>query len=116
MCDNWEFALEKARGKYVVFIGDDDAIMPGGINKLESFIHEYRSDVYTWGASIYIWPIDDRKATIKYLPPVQSVHEIDLRRLASFVIAHGGWQYYRIPGTYHAAVSMQILDMIRKKT
>jgi hypothetical protein len=72
--------------------------------------------VYTWGASIYVWPIDDLKATIKFLPPVQSIHEINLQRMASFVIAHGGWQYYRIPGTYHAAVSVQILDMIRKKT
>src|SRR6185503_17022181 len=43
-------------------------------------------------------------------------HEMNLQRMASFVIAHGGWLYYRIPGTYHAAVSMKILNMIRKKT
>jgi len=69
-----------------------------------------------WEPSIYIWPIDDRKATIEYLQPVQPIHEMNLQRMASFVIAHGGWQYYRIPGTYHAAVSIKILDMIRKKT
>lgn len=116
MSDNWEFALEKARGEYIIFIGDDDAVMPGGINRLETLIEERQSDVYMWGPSIYIWPIDDRKATIEYLQPVLPVHEMNLQKMASFVIAHGGWQYYRIPGTYHAAVSMKILDMIRKKT
>ena len=116
MSDNWEFALEKARGEYVVFIGDDDAVMPGGIKRLEALIQERQSDVYMWGPSIYIWPIDDRKATIQYLQPAQRIHEMNLQSMASFVITHGGWQYYRIPGTYHAAVSMKILDMIRKKT
>ncbi|HXQ38256.1 MAG TPA: glycosyltransferase family 2 protein [Anaerolineales bacterium] len=116
MCDNWEFALEKVKGEYIVFIGDDDAVMPGGINRLQALIQERQSDVYTWGPSIYTWPIDDRKATIEYLQPVRPIHEMNLQRMASFVITHGGWQYYRLPGVYHAAVSIKILDMIRKST
>ena len=116
MSDNWEFALEKAAGEYIVFIGDDDAVMPGGINKLEALIQKYQSDVYIWGSSIYAWPIDDKRAAIRYLAPVQPIHEMSLQRMASFVIAHGGWRYYRIPGTYHAAVSVKVLDKIRKQT
>jgi glycosyltransferase involved in cell wall biosynthesis len=116
MSDNWEFALEKARGKYIVFIGDDDAVVPGGIDKLEDIIQQRHSDVYIWWPSMYAWPIDNRKANIRYLAPVQPIHPINLQKMASFVIAHGGWRYYRIPGTYHAAVSVEILDMIRKKT
>jgi hypothetical protein len=50
------------------------------------------------------------------MPAVPAIHETNLQRMASFVIANGGWQYYRIPGTYHAAVSMKILDKIRKNT
>src|ERR1700730_16260932 len=33
MCDNYEFALQQARGKYVIFIGDDDAVMPHALDK-----------------------------------------------------------------------------------
>lgn len=116
MSDNWEFALQKARGAYVVFIGDDDAIMPHGINRLEELIRERPSDVYMWGPSIYMWPIDNKKATIEYLQPARSIYEMDLQRMASNVISNGGWQYYRIPGTYHAAVAVKTLDMIREKT
>jgi glycosyltransferase involved in cell wall biosynthesis len=116
MSDNWEFALQKARGEYVIYIGDDDAVMPGAIKRLEVLIHEYQSDMYMWEPPIYLWPIDDRKAAIAYLPAVQPVHEMNLQKMASFVIAQGGWRYYRIPGTYHAAASMKILDMIRRKT
>ncbi len=116
MSDNWEFALGKARGEYVIYIGDDDAIMPDGINRLETLICDRKSDVYMWDTAIYIWPIDQRKATIAYLPSFQSVHEMNLQAMAAFVISQGGWRYYRIPGTYHAAVSMKVLDMIRRKT
>jgi glycosyltransferase involved in cell wall biosynthesis len=116
MSENWEFALEKARGEYIVFIGDDDAILPDGIQRLETIIQERQNEVYMWAPSIYFWPFDGRQATIEYLAPVQPIHEMNLRRMASFVIAYGGWQYYRLPGVYHAAVSVKILNMIRKKT
>jgi glycosyltransferase involved in cell wall biosynthesis len=116
MSDNWEFALGKARGEYIVYIGDDDALLPGGLHRLESLICEHQSDVYMWGPSIYFWPIEDRKATIEYLQPAQPIHEMNLGRMAASVIAHGGWRYYRIPGTYHCAVSTKILEKIRTRT
>ncbi len=116
MSDNWEFALAKARGQYVIFIGDDDAVLPGGIKRLVALIREHQCDVYMWDPSIYFWPIDGKKASIRYLSPVRPMHEMNLQGLVSFVIANGGWQYYRLPGAYHAAVSMKILEQIRNKT
>src|SRR3954468_2228340 len=35
MTDNWEFALGHARGRYALFVGDDDAILPGALDRLE---------------------------------------------------------------------------------
>jgi glycosyltransferase involved in cell wall biosynthesis len=116
MCDNWDFALQFARGAYVIFIGDDDAVMPGGIDRLATLIGECPRDSYMWRTSTYVWPIDGRKATVEYLSEAQPAHEMDLRQLAAFVIAHGGWKYYRIPGSYHAAVSRRIFDRIRETT
>ena len=31
MCDNWDFALNYVKGEFVIFIGDDDALMPNAI-------------------------------------------------------------------------------------
>src|SRR5260221_11421836 len=32
MCDNWEIALDHSRGKYIIFIVDEDAIMPDALD------------------------------------------------------------------------------------
>src|SRR5207253_431279 len=34
MSANWEIALEHASGEYLLIIGDDDAILPGAIDRL----------------------------------------------------------------------------------
>ena len=74
MCDNFEFALEHARGKYVIFIGDDDGVMPGAIDKLETTIQSKPSSVYCWPKPIYLWPKNDKSAVVWSLPSVSYTH------------------------------------------
>src|SRR5262245_18972293 len=38
MTVHWEFAVHLARGRYVLFIGDDDAILPCALDRLEPFL------------------------------------------------------------------------------
>jgi len=115
MCDNWEFALQHARGRYVIFIGDDDAALPGGIDRLAALIQDRPSEAYMWTPPIYYWPIDKLPPSINYLPPFQKSHDLDLHAMAHFVLAHGGWKYYELPGVYHAAVARTVLDRIGAK-
>ncbi|WP_298199950.1 glycosyltransferase family 2 protein [Desulfosporosinus sp.] len=57
MCDNWEFALSHAEGEYIIFIGDDDAIIPGALNKLQTFIQKNPAPAYKWPVrNIYTYP------------------------------------------------------------
>jgi glycosyltransferase involved in cell wall biosynthesis len=115
MCDNWEFALQQARGDYVIFIGDDDAVLPHGIDRLAGLIRQHGLSAYMWTTPIYTWPIDDLPAAITYLPPFTSVRRMDLERMARFVMAHGGWKYYELPGVYHCAVARTVLQKIGQK-
>ncbi len=115
MSDNWEFALEHARGNYVIIIGDDDAVIPNALDKLQVFIQANRSKVYSWPLHVYYWPIDGRRPLAR-LASVRSAREMDLERLARRVISLGGWRYYKLPSIYHAAVEKRILDAIREKT
>ena len=117
MCDSWEYALQHALGEYILFIGDDDAAMPGALDKLISTIL-LKSDyeVFSWPIHIYTWPIDGREAFVTHMAPQRSPAEMDLVATARHVVAMGGWRHYRIPCMYHSAVSRRISDEIRQVT
>src|SRR4051812_31364688 len=40
MVGNWEFAFHQAHGRYLIYLGDDDGMMPGAIQRLETLIRE----------------------------------------------------------------------------
>ena len=71
MCDHWDFALLHAAGDYVMFIGDDDAILPGALDKLEASILSTHSLVYGWPKPIYVWPMDGKPARVEDLHRVR---------------------------------------------
>lgn len=55
--DNWNNALEKSRGEYVIMLGDDDCLMPGYFTTLDRLIEEYDSpDVIRTRAYLYAYP------------------------------------------------------------
>lgn len=116
MCDNYEFALEHAKGEYLIIIGDDDAVMPGAIDKLKITIKEKPGLVYWWSKPVYTWPKDGRGASAAYLsikinPPVIDLKKF-ARKLATEMTRGAEW----LANPYHNAVSKSILDAIRKQT
>jgi len=56
MSDNWEYALEKATGDYVTFMGDDDAFLPGSVAKAMPIISAENTDAFVWQKVEYCWP------------------------------------------------------------
>lgn len=115
MCDNYEFALEHARGEYVIFIGDDDAIMPGAIDKLQATIKSKPSLVYCWRTPLYTWPKNGQKAFVYYLSPDTPPFEVGLKKLARrFVVEMRVGE--GLTSVYHGAVAKCILNIIRKQT
>jgi glycosyltransferase involved in cell wall biosynthesis len=116
MCDHWDFALRHAAGDYVMFIGDDDAILPGALDRLEASILRTRGLVYCWPRPVYNWPMDGKPARVIDLPPTTQPSEIDLEKLARLVVTMGGWKCHRLPCMYHSAVARRIPDSIRERT
>lgn len=116
MCDNWDFALEHATGRYVVFIGDDDAALPGALDKLQKVIETNTYLVYTWATGIYIWPFGESAARVETIPTDTAPFEMDLRDLVHQTIRTGLRDILGPPGVYHSAVAKQILDEIREST
>jgi glycosyltransferase involved in cell wall biosynthesis len=117
MCDNYEFALEQAVGEYVIIIGDDDAVMPGALDKLVARMRTALAPViYMWPLHVYDWPVENQPARVAHLSPTWPQTEVDLKRKAKFVISMGGWKYYELPSPYHCAIPKKILDEIRVRT
>jgi len=116
MCDNYEFALNHAKGRYTVMIGDDDAVMPGAIQKLAMEIESKPEAIYTWPKGIYVWPFPGRAATIERMPSLGPRRELNLRQLAYRCVAQGLWGYTRLPNAYHSAVESRLWEAIRETT
>lgn len=117
MCDNYEFALEQAKGVYVIIIGDDDAVMPGGVDRLVSILHaEPEPVIHMWPLNAYDWPHGEATGRAVYLAPSRRRSELTLKAKARFVISVGGWKYYELPSPYHCAVPRRLLSSLREQT
>ncbi len=117
MCDNYEFALQQARGVYVVIIGDDDAVIPGKLDLLISRLQGLREPViHTWPLHVYDWPVGDAPARLTYLAGKGKGQEFDPKVKARFAMTMGGWRYGAAPSPYHSAIPKKILDAMRERT
>ncbi|HLO47853.1 MAG TPA: glycosyltransferase family 2 protein [Kamptonema sp.] len=57
MSDNWEMGLSYATGKYVTILGDDDGLMPDGLELSLKLITEYDVQIVSWSrGTAYWWP------------------------------------------------------------
>ena len=53
MSNNWNFLVSKAKGEYVIIIGDDDKILPHTLNRLEKYIKANpKYDMYSFGYNV----------------------------------------------------------------
>ena len=63
MSDNWELGLSYATGEYIFVLGDDDALMPDGLELCFKLINEYNVQIVSWFRYQYWWP----KAIVPWL-------------------------------------------------
>jgi glycosyltransferase involved in cell wall biosynthesis len=117
MCDNYEFALSKARGRYVIFIGDDDGVMPRALDGLIRTIESQSEQlIYTWPLNVYDWPVDGRSAKVAHYAAPIPARRVQLKVRARRAVELGSWKYYDLPSPYHSAVPREILEAIRLRT
>lgn len=48
MVENWNFALEHARGEYVLFFTDKNILLPGALTRLAAVIDQHPAELYNW--------------------------------------------------------------------
>ena len=75
MSHNWEFALNHVSEGWVTFLGDDDGILPGGIERVSDIINKTgaKAIVSKWG--FYYWP-ESTEFENKLTVPLTTGYEI----------------------------------------
>ncbi|WNO03723.1 glycosyltransferase family 2 protein [Rhodoferax mekongensis] len=56
MAQNWEFALDHARGEFITYIGDDDGFIPGALAGAMRIINTHGGLALVWEKAEYCWP------------------------------------------------------------
>jgi glycosyltransferase involved in cell wall biosynthesis len=115
MPDNWEFALEQAKGEYVTFLCDDDAISPTLLGKVASLVQRQRLPLVMWGGASYYdesWHDPGLRNTLVVPTFTGRVMEMDSDGTLREVYGLRGG---RLPMVVNSAFHRSLVDAVRKK-
>jgi len=116
MTDNFEFALSHVPPKgYVIYIGDDDGLLPNAIHDINAVIVETGAQVLRWDLPCYYWPTTGNKyANQLFIYSLGS--GITVRKSAAAIqnILSFKAPYSVLPVMYtHSAVEYEVIRKIR---
>lgn len=116
MTENFEFTLDKARGKYILFLGDDDGLVTNSLKYVYNKIKEKSPDIIKSPNIVYYWPssfvVDQTMLTFPVRRPdfCLSSREV-LAQVSSFDL-----NYYALPMIYYSFVNREIIEHIIDKS
>ena len=115
MSENWEFALSHVTGDFVMFLGDDDGLLPHACSDVASILNFTKAKALIWNKPNYHWP------SVNMAPNLITLQcSYDLCKLDGHVmlkgIASGRTSYGRLPVLYAGFVSMISINNIKAKT
>ncbi len=122
--DNTELALERAKGEYVTFIGDDDFVSPNILEFVQDFSERsilaviYPPAYYWWKSVKFSVPTRFHQPGAFWYPPHSSRNEytIDTAHELARVLEQGAVGLFDLPRLYHGIVHRSILSKILKKS
>lgn len=86
---NWEFAWTNARGEYVLYLCDDDALLPNTLSHIAKHALHETPAIVTWVKAIYTFPswVDATELNLlRILRDTGSIEEVESRSLRDEVL------------------------------
>jgi hypothetical protein len=115
MHENWEQALDLIRGDYVIYLGDDDGLMPDCLEKCRAILSTSHTHLIKYGCHGYGWPNHNSEMMRNYLGVV--VSRGSLRRVSSRDVLKGIYAWTDSigngPNIYNGLVSRELIAHIR---
>lgn len=117
MPENWEFALSHAKGRYITFLCDDDALVPELLPTLARVIADTRTEVMTWSCGGYYhsnWPEVDKQNTA-----IISACTGQIKRFESSdalkKLYHDIWPLFAAPKMLQSCCSRQVIERVKSE-
>jgi len=115
MSSNWEHGLSLVDGDYVMFLGDDDGLLPNACADVSTFFVATKAPVLIWHKPTYSWPCsfaDPNQLSVVLRNALLQIPS----KLILKAIAYGLTSYGRLPVLYSGFVSVDILRTIKTRT
>lgn len=115
MSEHWDFALSHVNDGFVNIIGDDDALMPGGLSTALEAIAANSVEALTWPPAAYYWPSywDAALRNTMSLRATRPDVSVESSRRILRDVSRFSTPYARLPSPYWSLVAV---DVIRRGT
>jgi glycosyltransferase involved in cell wall biosynthesis len=117
MHDNWEAALDLISGDYVIYVGDDDGLMPDCLEKCRLILDNNQTHLIKYNCHSYGWP--NHRSELRRDRLSVSLSRGYLRRMSSRDVLQNIYNWrtsiWDGPGIYNGLVSRDLIDKIRKE-
>ncbi len=115
--DNSDQAILHSGGKYVTFIGDDDAVVRQ-ITEIVRIMDRYQIDSCGCDYVLYRWPsaLTDKKGSFEYHPKGSLIRRPNVEKELDYMLQNGLQSKQNIPGVYHGIVKRTVLEQVYKQT
>jgi hypothetical protein len=112
MASNWEHGLSLVTGEYVMFLGDDDGLLPNACNDVSALLDFFDTNALIWLKPDYNWPgaVCENQLTLQIRNHLMEMHSNTLLK----ALAMGFISYNRLPGLYSGFVSTSSIQRIKK--
>lgn len=116
MSDNWEYALSHISGGYVMFLGDDDGLLPGALTELDKLIKETGCKAISWKCVVYRWPCfyEETFRNTMSIPLNTGLTKKNSYDILSKVLKFK-LNYQALPGLYWGFISYEIIERCMTK-
>jgi glycosyltransferase involved in cell wall biosynthesis len=111
MSANWEFALSHVDSGFVMYIGDDDALLPNAVADLGGIIADTGTEALCWKSAEYHWPqhLNPLVRNILAIPLGTVIERRDSNRVLADVLAFRR-PYQELPHIYKGLAAYEALQ------
>jgi|GEM_PF-7098436 len=118
MCDNWEYVLRHAQGRYVIYLCDDDALTVDSLSYIHELLSRFEMKVLVWRSAGYNHPDVPHKSRLSfsYNHTSGDVFEVQSKPLID-VLCRFDWSVNGIvPKMLNCAVEKDSIEACRART